>query len=292
VCNGTAALEIAARCLDLEPGDEVILPTFTIISCAQAVIRAGGVPVLVDADPATWCLQPDQVAARIGPRTRAIMPVHMYGHPADMDPLLALARKHGLAIVEDAAEAHGAEYKVGWRDAGGTWARCGSFGELSCFSFYANKIITTGEGGMVVTDDPALAERLRSLRDLCFGAESRFRHRDLGYNYRITNLQAAIGLAQIEQIDAFLAHKRWMGKAYNERLAEVREIATPVEAPWARQVYWMYGIVVDERTGVDARQMAQRLAERGCCRRWGCFEGKPTPWRNVSPGRACIFLRA
>ena len=132
----------------------MILPTFTIISCVVAVLEAGAVPVLVDSDPETWCLDPDDVAARIGPRTKAIMPVHIYGHPVDMDPLLELADTHGLAIVEDAAEAHGAEYLTGRTTASPTWCRCGSLGTLSTFSFYANKLITTGEGGMVLTDDP------------------------------------------------------------------------------------------------------------------------------------------
>jgi len=168
VSNGTVALEMAVQCLDLQPGDEVILPTFTIISCAQAVTYADGVPVLVDANPRTWCMDMSQVEAKITPRTRAIMPVHIYGHPVDMDPLLALAERYSLAIIEDAAEVHGAEYLSGWREGPGTWRKCGSFGTMSCFSFYANKIITTGEGGMVLTDDPVLAERLRSLRNLCF----------------------------------------------------------------------------------------------------------------------------
>ena len=159
VSNGTVALEAAVACLDLKPGDEVILPTFTIISCAQAVVYGGGVPVLVDADPRTWCMDVSQVAAKITPRTRAIMPVHIYGHPVDMAPLWALAEQHGLAIIEDAAEAHGATYHG---------QRCGGLGDLSCFSFYANKIITTGEGGMILTKDAKLAERARSLRNLCF----------------------------------------------------------------------------------------------------------------------------
>ena len=188
VSSGTAALQLAMRALDLEPGSEVILPSCTIISCAVAIIEAGCVPVMVDSDPETWCLDPDQVAAKITPRTRAIMPVHLFGHPCDMAPLWELAERHGLHIVEDAAEAHGAEYRG---------RRCGGLGTLGCFSFYANKIVTTGEGGMVVTDNPALADRLRSLRNLCFRGDRRFLHTELGVNARLTNLQAAVGLAQV-----------------------------------------------------------------------------------------------
>lgn len=260
VSNGTVALQIAVQALDLKPGDEVILPTFTIISCAQAVTYAGGMPVLVDADPHTWCMDVSQVEARITPRTRAIMPVHIYGHPVDMDPLLELAERHGLAIIEDAAEAHGAEY---FSHRQNQWQRCGSFGTLSCFSFYANKIITTGEGGMVLTDDPALAERLRALRNLCFRPERRFYHTKLGHNFRLTNLQAAIGLAQLERIETHRQQKRWMGVAYTARLQNVPGLQLPVEASWAKNVYWMYGVVLDEQTGLDAIAFARRLRERG-----------------------------
>ena len=263
VTNGTAALEAAVQCLDLRRGDEVILPTFTIISCAQAVVRAGGLPVLVDAEPRTWCLDTSQVEARIIPRTRAVMPVHIYRHPVDTDPLLALSERYGLAIVEDAAEAHGAEYRSGWRERSGDWRRCGSFGELSCFSFYANKIITTGEGGMILTDDPASANRLRSLRNLSFGLERRFHHTALGHNFRLTNIQAAVGVAQVERIDSLVARKRWIGKSYTKRLCDLQGVLLPVEELWARQVYWMYGIVLHESTGLDAATLAGRLAECG-----------------------------
>ena len=186
VSNGTTALEAAVASLDLEPGDEVILPSFTIISCAQAVVYSQGVPVLVDCDPETWCMDTDQVAARVGPRTRAIMPVHIYGHPVDMDPLWELAARHGLKIIEDAAEVHGAEYLAGHSTGEGEWRRCGGLGDLATFSFYANKLVTTGEGGMVVTDDAATAEFLRSERNLWFEPPRRFRHSRLGHNHRMT----------------------------------------------------------------------------------------------------------
>jgi len=263
VSNGTVALQVAVACLGLEPGDEVIMPTFTIISCALAVIYNGGVPVLVDSDPKTWTMDVNQVTDKITPRTKAIMPVHIYGHPVDMDPLLDLADKHGLAIIEDAAEAHGAEYQSGRHTAHPAWRRCGSFGTLSCFSFYANKLITTGEGGMVLTDDPQLAEKARSLRNLCFQSNRRFYHEELGFNFRLTNLQAALGLAQLERMDQIVAKKRWMGQEYTRRLKDIKGLQLPVEKPWARSAYWMYGVVLAEETGLDADWLAQRLRERG-----------------------------
>lgn len=263
VSNGTTALQVAVRCLNLQPGDEVIMPTFTIISCALAVVDAGATPVLVDSDPRTWCMDVTQVEARITPRTRAIMPVHIYGHPVDMDPLLALADKYGLAIVEDAAEVHGAEYLSGRDSAQPTWRRCGGLGQLSTFSFYANKLITTGEGGMVLTSNPTYAEKAQGLRNLCFRPDRRFYHTELGYNFRLTNMQAALGVAQIERIDEIVASKRWMGQAYTARLQDIEGLQLPVEEAWARQVYWMYGLVLDEATGIDAAGFAQRLQALG-----------------------------
>ena len=254
VSNGTTALQVAVGCIGLEPGDEVIMPTFTIISCALAVLYNGGVPVLVDCDPCTWCMDVSQTEARITPRTRAIMPVHIYGHPADMDLISELARRHGLVVIEDAAEAHGAEYKG---------RKCGGLGDISCFSFYANKIITTGEGGMVLTNDAGYAEKARSLRNLCFRKERRFYHTELGHNFRLTNLQAAVGLAQLERIDELLARKRWMGQAYMERLRGIPGLQLPPEEPWAKNVYWMYGVVLDEDRGMDAEQFGRRLADEG-----------------------------
>ena len=252
VSNGTVALEIALRCLDLRQGDEVILPTFTIISCAQAVTNAGGTPVLVDAEPRTWCMDVRQVEAKINPRTRAIMPVHIYGHPVDMDPILELAQKYHLAVIEDAAEVHGAEYKG---------RKCGGMGDLNCFSFYANKIVTTGEGGMVLTSSAEYAERLRSLRNLCFHKERRFYHTELGNNYRLTNLQAAVGLAQVERIEESVAKKRWMAQRYTDSLKDISVLQLPVEESWAKNVYWMYGVVLNEHVGFDASEFARRLAD-------------------------------
>jgi perosamine synthetase len=254
VSNGTAALEAAVAALELKPGDEVILPTFTIISCAAAVVRAGCIPVLVDSSPKTWNMCHDQVEARITPRTRAIMVVHIYGLPVDMDPLLAMAQKHGLIIIEDAAQMHGQSYKG---------RACGSFGEISTFSFYPNKHITTGEGGMLLTDDDRLALRCRSLRNLCFQANPRFVHEELGYNFRMTNLQAAVGLAQLERLDEFVARKRRMGRYYNELLAGIDGLELPLErTDYAENIYWVYGVVLSDDLPFDAREVMRRLGEK------------------------------
>jgi len=254
VCNGTAALEVAMSAIDVQGGDEIIMPAFTIISCALAIIRRGGIPVLVDIEPDTWCMDVNQVKDRITTKTRAVMPVHMYGHPVDMDPIIELSEKYGLYIVEDAAEVHGAEYKG---------KKCGSLGHINCFSFYANKIITTGEGGMLVTDDDKLAERARLHRNLCFTEGRRFYHEEIGGNYRMTNLQAAVGVAQMERIDEFVEIKRKNGALYNRLLKDVDGIQLPTEREWAKNVYWMYGIVVDEGTGFDADDFAKELKKRG-----------------------------
>lgn len=263
VSSGTAALHVALRCLDLRPGDEVIMPTFTIISCALAVVYNNATPVLVDCDPRTWCMDPDHVKARITSRTRAIMTVHIYGHPVDADPILDIAAHHGLAVVEDAAEAHGAEYLSRRGTAEARWRRCGGLGTLSCFSFFANKLVTTGEGGMILTDDPRLAETARSLRNLCFLPVRRFYHENLGFNYRLTNIQAALGLAQVERIDEIVARKRWMGHEYTRMLEGARGLRLPVEEPWARSVYWMYGVVLSEDVDMNAAEFGRRLLERG-----------------------------
>ncbi len=254
VCNGTVAIELAMAALALPPGSEVILPSFTIISCVAAVLRTGCRPVLVDCEPDTWCLDVAEVERKITPRTRAIMPVHMYGHMAEMDRLTDLARRHDLAIIEDAAEAHGGRYRG---------RRAGSFGSLATFSFYANKIVTTGEGGMVVTDDLALADRARSLRNLAFRRDQRFLHTELGYNFRMTNLQAAIGLSQIECIDDHLARKRRMAFLYTDRLRGLPGLQLPVQRDGVENVYWMYGIVLDEAVDLDAAGFAKRLRGKG-----------------------------
>ncbi|MDH4226854.1 MAG: DegT/DnrJ/EryC1/StrS family aminotransferase [Deltaproteobacteria bacterium] len=250
VCNGTAALEAALYGAGVGEGDEVIMPSFTIISCAIAAIRLGAKPVLVDIEPDTWCMDVMQTEAKITAKTKAIMPVHIYGHPVDMDPLTGLAKKHGLVIIEDAAEVHGAEYKG---------KRCGSIGDVAAFSFYANKIVTTGEGGMVVTNDASIAEKARSYRNLCFRPEKRFYHTELGYNFRMTNLQAAVGVAQTERIEEFIAIKRRLGAYYRERLAAIPGVRFQVEKPWAKSVYWMYAVELDESTRLLAEDVMGKL---------------------------------
>jgi perosamine synthetase len=253
VCNGTVALELAVEIFDFPVGSEIILPSFTIISCAQAITKAGCAPVVVDCDSDTWCMDVNQIESVITPKTKAIMPVHIYGHAVDMDPLMDLAKKHNLTVIEDAAEVHGAEYKG---------KKCGGFGDVSCFSFFANKIITTGEGGMILTNNDVIAERLRSYRNLCFQGKQRFLHEEIGHNFRFTNMQAALGLAQLERIEKFVERKREMARRYNEGVASL-PIQLPVEKPWAKNVYWMYGIVIDEKTGIDAKDLAARLYDKG-----------------------------
>lgn len=255
VSNGSVALDTAIQALKLESGSQVILPTFTIISCIAAVVRAGLEPILVDCDPVTWNMDPNQVAAKITDKTSAIMVVHIYGLPVDMKPVLELAERYGLRVIEDAAQMHGQTYRG---------APCGSFGDISTFSFYANKHITTGEGGMVVTNDSHLAERCRSIRNLCFQVDRRFVHEELGYNFRMTNLQAAIGLAQLEQLDQFVVSKRSMGKRYRESLDHVDSLKQPLEkTDYAENIYWVYGMLIDDQCPLDARTTIQRLEQLG-----------------------------
>ncbi|OGT98224.1 MAG: aminotransferase DegT [Geobacteraceae bacterium GWB2_52_12] len=254
VSNGSVALDVAVGLLDLKPGDEVIMPTFTIISPAQSVVRAGGVPVLVDSNPHNWQMDVSQIEARITQKTRAILVVHIYGHPADIDPILDIARRHNLIVIEDAAEVHGAEYKG---------RRCGGLGDISTFSFYANKLVTTGEGGMVLVRTAEMAEQARSLRNLCFQKKQRFLHDELGYNFRLTNLQAALGVGQIERMEQIVARKRSIAAAYTEILKEIPGIQLPAEEVWAKNVYWVYGVVLHGESGLTALQLSERLRQRG-----------------------------
>lgn len=283
VSNGSVALDAAVVALGIGPGDEVILPTFTIISCGAAIVRAGATPVVVDSDPLTWNMDVAQVADRIGPRTKAIMVVHIYGLPVDMAPIEALAEKHGLAIIEDAAEMHGQTYRG---------RPCGSFGAISTFSFYPNKHVTTGEGGMLMTDSDELAERCRSLRNLAFKPPRRFVHEELGWNLRMTSMQAALGVAQLERLDRFVERKRAMGRRYTAGLAGVRGVQLPLPGNAdAQNIYWVYGLVLDDAVGFDAEEAMRRLAQAGVgCRpffwpmheqpvfrRMGLFDGESHP---------------
>ena len=267
VANGSLALDAAVAALGIGPGDEVIMPSFTIISCAAAVVRAGARPVLVDSDPITWNMDVSQLEQRVTSRTRAIMIVHIYGLPVDMDPVMRIAQRHRLALIEDAAEMHGQTY----RD-----RPCGSFGDLSTFSFYPNKHVTTGEGGMIVTDDAQLAARCRSLRNLCFKPEQRFVHEELGWNLRMTNMQAALGLAQLERLDEFVRRKRAMGAMYTELLREIDGLQLPLPyTNYAENIYWVYGIVLEESVGLDAMEAMRRLSVQGIGTRpffWGMHE--------------------
>ncbi len=269
VCNGTAALEVAVQALRISEGDEVIMPTFTIISCAMAVTKQGGVPVFVDSDPDTWNMRVDEIEKKITSRTKAIMVVHIYGLPVDMNPVLVLANKYGLKIIEDAAEMHGQTYDG---------RPCGSFGDISIFSFYPNKHITTGEGGMVMTDDEELAERCRALRNLCFQKDPRYVHEEISDNYRFTNLQAAVGLAQLERLDEFVAKKRRMGKIYTEMLSDIKVIKLPKpKDEHADNIFWVYGIVLDDDIQIDNRTMVKILAEKGigCRTFFWCMHEQP-----------------
>ena len=255
VSNGTAALDAAVEALGIGPGDEVIVPTFTIISCLNQIVRNGATPVLVDSDPVTWNMDVTQIRDKITERTKAIMAVHTYGLPVDMDPVLEIAAEFNLKVIEDAAEVHGQTYKG---------RPCGSMGDISTFSFYPNKHITTGEGGMILTDDDQIAEDCRSLRNLCFEPEERFVHRRLGWNMRLTNMQAALGLAQLEQLDEFLNRKRVMGEVYREILVDSAGINLPlVQTEYAVNVYWVFGIVLCPSLGLDSRVIGRRLAAEG-----------------------------
>jgi perosamine synthetase len=263
VSNGTTALTVAVEAVGIGAGDEVIMPSFTIISCASAVVRAGGKPVLVDSDPLTWCMDIGQVAAAITPRTKAIMVVHMYGHPVDMDPIMALAKKHGLIVIEDAAEVHGALYQSRRGSPDATWQKCGGIGHIATFSFFANKLITTGEGGMVITDNPDFAARARGLRNLCFRSDRRFLHTEHGYQFRLTNMQAALGVGQVRRIESIVERKRWAAAEYSKRLSDLPQLQLPMEHPWARSVYWVYGMVLADDVPFDAVGFAQRLKQLG-----------------------------
>lgn len=263
VSNGTTALQVAVEAVGVSAGDEVIMPSFTIISCASAVVRVGAKPVLVDCDPVTFCMDLAQVAAAITPRTKAIMVVHMYGHPVDMDPIMALARQHGLVVIEDAAEVHGAMYQSGRGTAKTHWQKCGGIGHIATFSFFANKLITTGEGGMVITDNADYAAKARSLRNLCFRTDRRFLHTELGHQFRLTNMQAALGVGQVARIESIVERKRWAATQYQQRLADLPQLQLPTELPWARSVYWVYGLVLADDVPFDAVGFATRLKALG-----------------------------
>ena len=249
--NGTAALHLALLALGIGPGDEVIVPSFTFISTANAVVFTGATPVFVDSEIETWNISSTEIEKAITKKTKAIIPVHIYGHPADMASVLKIARRYDLRVIEDAAEAHGALYKGG---------KVGSFSDVGIFSFYGNKTITTGEGGMAVTDNKDLADKIRILRDHGMDPEKRYHHSVLGYNYRLTNIQAAMGVGQMERIEDILNRKRSNAEYYNKKLEFVPGITLPPQAKWAKNIYWLYSILVDEKEfGLSANELGRKL---------------------------------
>lgn len=253
VSSGTTALELAVAVAGIGPGDEVLVSASTNIATALGAFRNGAVPVPVDAERTTWNLDLARIEELITPRTRAIIPVHLLGHPVDMEHLMRIAERFGLIVIEDCAESHGATVRG---------KMTGSFGHMACFSFYANKIITTGEGGMLMTDVPAYAERARLLRNLAF-QQPRFFHEHAGYNFRMTGMQAALGLSQLARIDQFIDDKRRVAAAYNRLLADIPGIQCPAELPWARNVYWMYGITVNAPYPLSRDQLMAKLQAAG-----------------------------
>jgi len=257
VSNGTVALELAISALELPKDSEVILPSFTIASCLEAVLRNGLKPVLVDCDPRTYCMSVPAVESAITPNTSAAMPVHIYGHPVNMNALLKITKQYNLKVVEDAAEVHGATCRVN-----GDWRKCGSFGEVSCFSFFANKNITCGEGGIILTDNEALYRKMVDRRTLCFGHKERFCHEDRGWNFRMTNLQAALGCAQLENIDRFIKRKRSMAEAYNSGFNGL-PLQLPFVENWANSSVWMYAILLKDEVPYGAVEFAKQLMDRG-----------------------------
>lgn len=263
VSNGTTALQVAVESLGVTSGDEVIMPSYTIISCAMAVIRCGATPVLIDCEPDTWCININNIESKITSKTKAIMVVHIFGHPVDMDPVIELAQKYKLKIIEDAAEVHGAKYLTNRNTKEEKWQMCGGLGDVSTFSFFANKLITTGEGGMVVTNDKEIADRAKDLRNLCFRKDRRFKHTELGHQFRFTNMQAAVGINQIKRMDKIIERKRWAAAEYRKRLGGVDSISLQVEHAWATNVYWVHAILLKDTCNIDAYQLASKLYDKG-----------------------------
>lgn len=254
VSSGTAGLHLALTALGIGPGDEVIVPDLTFVATPNAVAYTGARPVLADIDAETLCIDPASVQSLITPRTKAIIAVHLYGHPADMDALKEIADTHGIALIEDAAEAHGAEYKG---------RRAGSLGHCAVFSFYGNKVITTGEGGMVTTNDRRLYQRARRLRDHAMSPERRYFHEERGFNYRLTNLQAALGVAQLERIDEFLHRRAEIMDWYRSEIAIRDGVRLNQVKNWARSAYWMVCLEVDRFSEANRNAFMQRLKVRG-----------------------------
>jgi perosamine synthetase len=253
--NGTTALHLALAAIGLGPGDEVIVPDLTMISPVFAVSYTGARPIPADVNRRHWGLDPSDLEKRLSDRTRAIVAVHSYGNPVDMDPVLRFAEEHDLLVIEDCAEALGATYRG---------RLLGTLGHVGTFSFFANKLITSGEGGMVVTNDERLAREMRSLRDLRFGTKSKFEHGGLGFNCRMTAMQAALGLAQLGRIEEHLQKARWIARTYAELLKDIKGLQAHAEPPRATSSFWMYSVVLPrEASRRDRDGLAERLAARG-----------------------------
>lgn len=252
--NGTTALHLALLAHGVGPGDEIIVPTLTFVATANAVTYCGAKPVFVDSEPETWNIDPKRIEERITPRTKGIVAVHLYGHPADMDPIRQLAQQYGLFVMEDAAEALGAEYKG---------QRTGGLGDSAIFSLFGNKIITTGEGGVLTTNDDALADRARLLRGQGMDPERRYFHTVVGYNYRMTNIQAAIGCAQLQNAEWHIAQRLRIASHYTEHLRNCSALALPVEEEWAKNVYWLFSVVLHEGSEAKRDEVIRRLQLRG-----------------------------
>jgi len=277
--SGTTALHLALAASGIGPEDAVLIPALTMIAVPYAVLYTGALPIPIDVDREIFNIAPDQIKSYIndqcrydrntkvlidkttGKKIRALLPVHLYGHPCPMDEIMDIAQEYGLLVIEDAAEAHGALYHPEGKKKNPIPA--GAIGDVGCFSFYANKIITTGEGGMVVTNSDAVAARARSLKDLAHSPRKRFLHTELAFNYRMTNLQAAVGSAQLEEVDRFIKLKRKMAALYNTLLRDIHGLSLPVEKPWARNVYWMYAVVVEDEFGMSRDDLIKTLKERG-----------------------------
>lgn len=233
--NGTTALHLALVALGIGRGDKVLIPSLTFIAVANAVTYTGAEPIFVDSHPEYWCMDPLEIEGKVDAQTKAIIVVHLYGHPCDMDEIMRIAEAHKLHIIEDCAEAHGAEYKG---------KKTGSFGIINCFSFYGNKIITTGEGGMCLTNNHALAGKMRILRDHGMTPTKKYWHEVIGFNYRMTNIQAALGVAQLKKIDRLINKKRKIAITYKELLQNLAAVTPAPEMPWAKNVYWLYSVLV------------------------------------------------
>jgi perosamine synthetase len=251
--NGTTALHLALLALGVKPGDEVIVPTLTYVATANAVVYCGAKPVFVDSEPETWNMDPFQIESLITPQTKGIIVVHLFGHSVDMDAIMEIARKHKLFVLEDAAEAHGAEYKG---------RRVGSIGDAGTFSFFGNKIITTGEGGMITTHDPVLAEEVRRLKNHGMDPARKFWFPTVGFNYRLTNVASAIGLAQLEKIDWHLEQRKLIADWYREFLADASGTTWQAEKEWVRHVWWLFTVILDEEIPLDRFDLLAELKTR------------------------------